>query len=128
MTTRPCVYRHYDVEGRLLYVGATQDIKKRDEGHRYASPWAKDVARTEIIYFETWGNYLRGRVRSGQTCPGQCKISHRASSRSAFRRCFHLQFKHPQRSGRVTVPRHSGDISYETLRSIEKQSGLRLRK
>jgi predicted RNA binding protein YcfA (HicA-like mRNA interferase family) len=39
----------------------------------------------------------------------------------------HYQFKHPSRAGRVTVPHPKRDIPVGTLRSIEKQSGLKLR-
>lgn len=39
----------------------------------------------------------------------------------------HVQFKHPGRPGRVSVPHPKGDIPIGTLRSIEKQSGLKLR-
>jgi predicted RNA binding protein YcfA (HicA-like mRNA interferase family) len=39
----------------------------------------------------------------------------------------HLQFKHPAKSGRVTVPHPKRDIPLGTLKSIEKQSGLKLR-
>lgn len=39
----------------------------------------------------------------------------------------HKQFKHPQKSGRVTVPHPKRDIPIGTLRSIEKQAGLALR-
>jgi predicted RNA binding protein YcfA (HicA-like mRNA interferase family) len=39
----------------------------------------------------------------------------------------HVQFKHPDRRGRVTVPHPERDIPIGTLRSIEKQSGLKLR-
>jgi predicted RNA binding protein YcfA (HicA-like mRNA interferase family) len=39
----------------------------------------------------------------------------------------HYQFKHPSRSGRVTVPHPKRDIPLGTLRSIEKQAGLTLR-
>jgi predicted RNA binding protein YcfA (HicA-like mRNA interferase family) len=39
----------------------------------------------------------------------------------------HAQFKHPTRAGRVTVPHPKRDIPIGTLRSIEKQSGIRLR-
>jgi predicted RNA binding protein YcfA (HicA-like mRNA interferase family) len=39
----------------------------------------------------------------------------------------HVQFKHPTRSGRVTVPHPKREIPAGTLRSIERQSGLRLR-
>jgi predicted RNA binding protein YcfA (HicA-like mRNA interferase family) len=39
----------------------------------------------------------------------------------------HVQFKHPHRPGRVSVPHPKGDVPIGTLRSIEKQSGLKLR-
>jgi len=39
----------------------------------------------------------------------------------------HLQFKHPAKPGRVTVPYPKRDIPVGTLRSIEKQAGLKLR-
>jgi len=37
----------------------------------------------------------------------------------------HIQLKHPAEPGRVTVPHPSGDIPAGTLRSIERQAGLR---
>lgn len=39
----------------------------------------------------------------------------------------HHQFKHPDKPGRVTVPHPKRDIPLGTLKSIEKQSGLKLR-
>ena len=39
----------------------------------------------------------------------------------------HVQFKHPTKKGRVTVPHPQKDIPIGTLRSIEKQAQLRLR-
>lgn len=39
----------------------------------------------------------------------------------------HVQFKHPSKKGRVTVPDPKSDIPVGTLRSIEKQSGIRLK-
>jgi predicted RNA binding protein YcfA (HicA-like mRNA interferase family) len=39
----------------------------------------------------------------------------------------HVQFKHPIRKGRVTVPHPNRDIPVGTLKSIEKQSGIQLR-
>lgn len=39
----------------------------------------------------------------------------------------HIQLKHPSKPGRVTVPHPQRDIPLGTLRSIEKQSGLKLR-
>jgi predicted RNA binding protein YcfA (HicA-like mRNA interferase family) len=39
----------------------------------------------------------------------------------------HVQFKHPVKPGRVTVPHPKKDIPTGTLRSVEKQAGLKLR-
>jgi predicted RNA binding protein YcfA (HicA-like mRNA interferase family) len=39
----------------------------------------------------------------------------------------HVQFRHPTKKGRVTIPHPKGDIPVGTLKSIEKQSGLKLR-
>jgi len=39
----------------------------------------------------------------------------------------HKQFKHPTNAGRMTVPHRKKDIPLGTLRSIEKQAGIKLR-
>ena len=39
----------------------------------------------------------------------------------------HAQFKHPAKPGRVTVPHPKRDIPLGTLRSIQRQSGLKFR-
>jgi predicted RNA binding protein YcfA (HicA-like mRNA interferase family) len=39
----------------------------------------------------------------------------------------HVQFKHPIKPGRVTVPHPRKDLPVGTLRSIEKQARLKLR-
>jgi predicted RNA binding protein YcfA (HicA-like mRNA interferase family) len=39
----------------------------------------------------------------------------------------HVQLKHPSKPGRVTVPHPKKDIPIGTLRSIEKQAGIKLR-
>jgi len=38
----------------------------------------------------------------------------------------HVHFKHPERSGKVTVPHPRKDLPLGTLKSIEQQSGLKL--
>jgi predicted RNA binding protein YcfA (HicA-like mRNA interferase family) len=38
----------------------------------------------------------------------------------------HIQMKHPNKRGRVTVAHPKKDIPIGTLRSIEKQAGLKL--
>ncbi|MER8707996.1 type II toxin-antitoxin system HicA family toxin [Mesorhizobium sp. M1088] len=39
----------------------------------------------------------------------------------------HAQFKHKSKPGRVTVPHPKRDIPIGTLKSIEEQSGVKLR-
>jgi predicted RNA binding protein YcfA (HicA-like mRNA interferase family) len=39
----------------------------------------------------------------------------------------HQQFKHPTKPGRVTVPHPKRDIPLGTLKSIERQAGVKLR-
>jgi predicted RNA binding protein YcfA (HicA-like mRNA interferase family) len=39
----------------------------------------------------------------------------------------HLQFKHPTKPGRVTVPHPKKDVPLGTLRSIEKKATLKLK-
>ena len=36
----------------------------------------------------------------------------------------HRHFKHPFKSGKVTVPQHKGDIPVSTVKSILKQAGI----
>jgi predicted RNA binding protein YcfA (HicA-like mRNA interferase family) len=38
----------------------------------------------------------------------------------------HLHFKHPRKKGKVTVPHPKRDLSTNTLKSVEKQSGVKL--
>lgn len=39
----------------------------------------------------------------------------------------HQQFKHPTKPGRVTVPHPKSETPLGTLKSIEKQAGIKLR-
>jgi len=39
----------------------------------------------------------------------------------------HVQFRHPEKPGRVTIPHPKRGIPIGTLKSIEKQAGLKLR-
>jgi predicted RNA binding protein YcfA (HicA-like mRNA interferase family) len=39
----------------------------------------------------------------------------------------HVQLRHPQKLGLVTVPHPKKNLALGTLRSIEKQSGLKFR-
>ena len=50
-----------------------------------------------------------------------------AGWREVARRGSHAQFKHDTIPGRVTVPHPKKELPLGTLRSIEKQAGMKLR-
>lgn len=37
----------------------------------------------------------------------------------------HNHYKHPTKAGKVTIPRHIGDIDKRTIKSILEQAGLK---
>lgn len=41
------VYRHFDVDGNLLYVGCTSNLKARKSQHRAVSKWWPVIDRIE---------------------------------------------------------------------------------
>jgi predicted GIY-YIG superfamily endonuclease len=45
---RTALYRLFDADGALLYVGITYDTEQRFASHRNSSPWWKDVASESI--------------------------------------------------------------------------------
>lgn len=36
----------------------------------------------------------------------------------------HYQYIHPTKEGKVTIPKHNGDLDLKTVKSIFKQAGL----
>jgi predicted GIY-YIG superfamily endonuclease len=49
---RPCaLYRQFDADGVLLYVGSTINPKRRWRQHLERSPWAGQVVRTQVEWF-----------------------------------------------------------------------------
>ncbi len=47
------MYRHYDKEGNLLYVGISSNHLQRLTTHKQISGWFKLIARIEIQHFKT---------------------------------------------------------------------------
>ena len=37
----------------------------------------------------------------------------------------HYQYTHPTKPGKVTIPRHGGDLDMRTAKSIMRQAGLK---
>lgn len=50
---RTALYRYFDVDGRLLYVGVAKDPDKRDREHHCTSEWYEHAVRREIEWHDT---------------------------------------------------------------------------
>lgn len=49
--SRTALYRHFDVAGRLLYVGISLSAVHRLTQHRTGSPWFNEIAKITIEWF-----------------------------------------------------------------------------
>ena len=47
------LYRHWDAEGRLLYIGISHDAERRLREHRQCSPWAPQIAKVEMVEYRS---------------------------------------------------------------------------
>lgn len=50
---RPVLYRHFDANGRLLYVGTTRNPMARLDHHFCKTPWIYDVETIKLQYFDS---------------------------------------------------------------------------
>ena len=64
------VYRAYDDEGTLLYIGLTRNLGRRMSEHERSSAWFRWMARYEVSgpYNEGWAYSLEGRLIA-RMCP-----------------------------------------------------------
>jgi hypothetical protein len=47
------VYRFFDAENQLLYLGITHDLEKRWGAHERSQPWWLDVVRRQVAWYDT---------------------------------------------------------------------------
>ena len=47
------VYRHYTVEGILLYVGYSSSVTRRQRNHEREAPWWPESARMEVVRYDS---------------------------------------------------------------------------
>ena len=48
------VYRAYDSDGRLLYVGMSVNVFQRLKQHRYEAPWYSQVSSVRVEQYKDW--------------------------------------------------------------------------
>ena len=52
MSGKTYLYRLFDSEGRLLYIGISKSLMQRLSQHQLSKSWAKDVSRVECVAYE----------------------------------------------------------------------------
>lgn len=57
---RIALYRHYDSNFELLYVGITDVLSRRTSEHEAGADWFESVTRTTVEYFTSRDRALRG--------------------------------------------------------------------
>ena len=62
--TRTAVYRHFDASGALLYVGVIAHPWRRIAEHNCRTVWAKDVQRSEVVWFDDKADALAAEERA----------------------------------------------------------------
>lgn len=66
MEDKCALYRHFDAEGRLLYVGISLHPIARTKQHTAVSKWAEQIANVTIEYFPTRKEAMEAEVRAVQ--------------------------------------------------------------
>lgn len=64
---RDHIYRAYNAEGVLLYIGRTIYPERRIAEHVKTSPWGLEVACWDITECDTWWDALHGERRAIET-------------------------------------------------------------
>jgi predicted GIY-YIG superfamily endonuclease len=66
MNERTALYRYYDSEGNLLYVGISVSAARRMEQHKQAKIWFKNLARVRVEHFSDRDSALQAEKKVNQ--------------------------------------------------------------
>lgn len=67
MKSNHILYRFYDSEDTLLYIGITGDPMNRWSGHSHDKTWYRDVARSSMEHFESRGALAAAEIHAIRT-------------------------------------------------------------
>jgi excinuclease UvrABC nuclease subunit len=59
-----CLYRHFDKDGRLLYVGASANPFQRMQYHSNLAVWFREIARVELEHFPCRDDALEAEAKA----------------------------------------------------------------
>lgn len=83
MGKRTALYRHFDADGALLYVGIALSPTYRLSTHRASSAWAQSIAHVTMEWFETRDEALAAEKRAIETEGPKHNIAHNKPSGGA---------------------------------------------
>lgn len=75
MVNRSCIYRHYNSDGALLYVGFSLRVLARQVDHSTTADWFSQISCIEIDWFDTPQEAAQAEVDALIRCPGLHNIS-----------------------------------------------------
>lgn len=58
------LYRHFDANGQLLYVGIATDHLRRLLAHVTTATWAREIARIDVVWFPTRAEAEEAELKS----------------------------------------------------------------
>jgi predicted GIY-YIG superfamily endonuclease len=61
---RTALYRYYDARGRLLYIGITNSVTRRDNQHGTGKRWRSQIATSRVEWFPTRTDALEAERRA----------------------------------------------------------------
>lgn len=80
------LYRHFDKDGRLLYVGISLSVIGRLAQHRGRAHWYKRITRIEVEWFDTRAEAAHAEMIAIQDENPECNISRPLSYQEACQR------------------------------------------
>lgn len=86
MSTAHALYRHYDADGVLLYVGITNDPGKRWNQHRGDKAWWEEVKLTRLEHFASRPEVLAAEKRAISDERPRWNIANNAGGRAYWQR------------------------------------------
>lgn len=64
MTEKTAIYRHFDGDSALLYIGLSRNPLRRWEQHKAHALWFYEIARIEIEWFDSRGEAAHAEVEA----------------------------------------------------------------
>jgi excinuclease UvrABC nuclease subunit len=98
---RTYVYRLFDNEGRLIYVGCSHDPESRIYMHRHKAWWAPQIDRIKLKVFPDRQAAIEAEAKAIKEENPRWNINHRSYGQPHWTMELAEQFKTPYRLARI---------------------------